>query len=335
MASAYARSYPEPVSFEITEDRNYTFKSYGYNTRDKCEANCLSDGNEVGCFGYSYRPAGIAGTRVQVCNISYIKKDGVSESFKKNKYYFVTGIIDKDGNYTAGVPRDEILEAKGKRVRKFEPASTQATTCENCAPTAIGPTTVLSNQVEEVLKHRTLSFPKVEVASRANPPEQLPRSLNYTCNRNQSEEACHLCNCYFESRGEPVLGKIAVIRTVIARMLSPLFKANSACDVVYQRKQFSWTNGYSHRVISTSRAEDIEAFYDCKKSLEIAKERGPGTPYFFNPRKVRPRWARSMKNCADITGHRFVVPRNQQCPSHLKTDPGVSVNSQTQQRDDV
>ena len=46
---------------------------------------------------------------------------------------------------------------------------------------------------------------------------------------------------YFEARGEPVAGQIAVAEVVYNRMVDHRFP-DTLCDVVYQRKQFSWTH---------------------------------------------------------------------------------------------
>jgi hypothetical protein len=54
------------------------------------------------------------------------------------------------------------------------------------------------------------------------------------------EQQCIADAIYHEARGESFEGMLAVANVIVNRMKSPLFP-NTACGVVYQRKQFSWT----------------------------------------------------------------------------------------------
>jgi spore germination cell wall hydrolase CwlJ-like protein len=56
----------------------------------------------------------------------------------------------------------------------------------------------------------------------------------------EAEKTCIATAIYHEARGESLLGQVAVANVIINRMKSQWFPA-TACDVVYQRKQFSWT----------------------------------------------------------------------------------------------
>jgi N-acetylmuramoyl-L-alanine amidase len=51
---------------------------------------------------------------------------------------------------------------------------------------------------------------------------------------------CLMVNIYHEARGEPIKGQMAVASVVMNRVAHSRFP-NSVCEVVYQRKQFSWT----------------------------------------------------------------------------------------------
>jgi N-acetylmuramoyl-L-alanine amidase len=51
---------------------------------------------------------------------------------------------------------------------------------------------------------------------------------------------CMMANIYHEARGEALEGKIAVANVVMNRVTDKNYP-NNVCDVVYQRKQFSWT----------------------------------------------------------------------------------------------
>lgn len=51
---------------------------------------------------------------------------------------------------------------------------------------------------------------------------------------------CMTDNIYFESRGEPLLGQTLVGLSVLNRVDDSRWP-NSVCEVIYQRKQYSWT----------------------------------------------------------------------------------------------
>lgn len=51
---------------------------------------------------------------------------------------------------------------------------------------------------------------------------------------------CLTENIYFESRGEPILGQAMVGHSVLNRVKDRRWKS-TVCEVVYQRKQYSWT----------------------------------------------------------------------------------------------
>lgn len=51
---------------------------------------------------------------------------------------------------------------------------------------------------------------------------------------------CLVKNTYYEARGEPVEGKIAVAQVVLNRVDRAGYP-KTICSVVYQPKQFSWT----------------------------------------------------------------------------------------------
>jgi spore germination cell wall hydrolase CwlJ-like protein len=123
------------------------------------------------------------------------------------------------------------------------------------------------------------------------------------------EITCLARNIYFESRGEPYLGKIAVAQVTINRVNSSKFPA-SVCDVVHQKTnyngitvcQFSWVCEGANKI----RAPHL---YD--ESLRIARRvmiDGYRLPElkgakFFHADYVDPGWDRPVK--AKIGRHIF------------------------------
>lgn len=118
------------------------------------------------------------------------------------------------------------------------------------------------------------------------------------------EMRCLAGAVYFESRGEPLAGQLAVAQVVINRAESRRFPA-SYCGVVYQRKQFSFVkNGRMPRVKSASAA--------WRKAKAIARiahqgqwESAAADSLYFHATYVRPSWSRKKQRRAAINTHVF------------------------------
>ena len=52
---------------------------------------------------------------------------------------------------------------------------------------------------------------------------------------------CLALNVYFEARSEPMIAQFAVAQVTMNRVASEKYPDN-VCDVVWQKKQFSWTH---------------------------------------------------------------------------------------------
>lgn len=109
---------------------------------------------------------------------------------------------------------------------------------------------------------------------------------------------------YFESRGEPLHGQLAVAEVIINRAQDRRWPA-SYCGVVYQRSQFSFVRGGKMPSINTSS----EAWSRAKAVAQIAHE-GLWEPaaqgaVYFHANYVRPRWSRSKTRLTQIDTHVF------------------------------
>ncbi len=113
-------------------------------------------------------------------------------------------------------------------------------------------------------------------------------------------------NMYHEARGEGPDGMQMVGEVTLNRVEHPRYPDN-ICDVVYQRRQFSWTHTKrDHTPYDTELWE---------QSLEIAEGLitgeielfDNGATHFLNPQLVRvmPRWTRSFDNVGRIGNHVF------------------------------
>ncbi len=135
--------------------------------------------------------------------------------------------------------------------------------------------------------------------------------------RTAAEVKCLATAIYFEARGEPELGRIAVAQVVLNRLKNPAYP-NTVCGVVYQNKnkrnrcQFSFAcDGIPDRVTEAGPWAELQAL--AKKIVNddrtlFLSDVGAATHYHAN--YVRPRWARSMKKMDKIGRHIFYKTRN-------------------------
>ena len=107
---------------------------------------------------------------------------------------------------------------------------------------------------------------------------------------------------YFESRGEPLAGQLAVGRVIVNRAESGRFPA-SYCGVVFQRAQFSFIQGGRMPAINTAS----EAWRKAKAIARIAHEGLWESPVkgalFFHATYVKPRWR--LTRVGQVSRHIF------------------------------
>jgi len=113
---------------------------------------------------------------------------------------------------------------------------------------------------------------------------------------------CLAAGVYFESKGEPLAGQLAVGQVIANRVESGRF-ADSYCGVLFQRGQFSFVRGHSWPRIS----KDSRAW---KTAVAIArivdgdlKDSLAENALYFHARRVHPGWR--MKRVASIGNHVF------------------------------
>ena len=109
---------------------------------------------------------------------------------------------------------------------------------------------------------------------------------------------------YFESRGEPLDGQLAVARVVINRAESNLFP-DDYCSVVTQRAQFSFVRG--GRIPAPNAGSD--AWHRARTIARIAHQElwdsEAGESLYFHAAHVSPRWSRNKAAVARIDSHIF------------------------------
>lgn len=130
----------------------------------------------------------------------------------------------------------------------------------------------------------------------------------------KKEQQCLAQNIYFEARGEPAAGQLAIALVTMNRVNSKRYP-NNFCGVVWQRKQFSWTHdGKSDRPRDRrawKRAQQIADFVYNRYSTLSDKLRGiidltNGALHYYAPDLANPYWAKVKIVTREIGGHIFL-----------------------------
>ena len=115
---------------------------------------------------------------------------------------------------------------------------------------------------------------------------------------------CLATAVYFESRGEPIEGQLAVADVVLNRASSGRF-ANNWCGVVKQHAQFSFVRGGRFpRILTDSAAWRTAQAVARVASLKLARVLPEGT-YWYHASYVAPRWRQQMTMVQRIGAHLF------------------------------
>ncbi len=139
----------------------------------------------------------------------------------------------------------------------------------------------------------------VEAASLAQLVEAMPAERELS-----RDLLCLAQAIYFEARGEPLAGQLAVGAVIVNRTESHRYPSDY-CSVVTQRGQFSFVRG--GRIPMPNEASP--AWTRAKAIAQIAHQdlwpSEAGEALFFHARYVRPGWARSKVALATIDSHVF------------------------------
>jgi hypothetical protein len=167
------------------------------------------------------------------------------------------------------------------------PAPVTATTTEQAVPTGVIPESAIP---ESMMPH---------AASLMELVGDMPIGSDLSPDLKCLAEAV-----YFEARGEPIEGQLAVAEVVINRARSGLYPADY-CDVVTQPAQFSFVR---HGVIPAAD-ETSAAWQQAKAIAEIAQQNlwqtRAADALYFHATYVRPSWARRKVELAQIDSHIF------------------------------
>lgn len=134
---------------------------------------------------------------------------------------------------------------------------------------------------------------------------------------NPEDVMCMSMNIYFEARGEPLAGKIAVANVIINRMETQEYP-NRVCAVIKQDRQFSWYKapGGAAQVVLYDRKgaiieKNLEAWAESQMVAVMVlsgkvQDLSQGATHFYNPQRSRPAWRRHYDVVARIGNHVFL-----------------------------
>lgn len=117
------------------------------------------------------------------------------------------------------------------------------------------------------------------------------------------ELECLATGIYFESKGEPLKGQLAVGQVIANRANSGGRFPSTYCGVLFQRGQFSFVHGRSLPHVAHSKSQWQTAVAIAKIVDRDLKDSGVGNALFFHARYVSPGW--HLKRVASIGNHVF------------------------------
>jgi len=118
------------------------------------------------------------------------------------------------------------------------------------------------------------------------------------------EMRCLAGAVYFEARGEPLAGQLAVAQVIINRAEDSRFP-RSYCGVVAQPGQFSFMRGSRMPAIRTSTAAWSRAVAIAEIADKGMWQSEAGDAVFFHAKYVRPSWSHRKTRLAQIDTHIF------------------------------
>jgi spore germination cell wall hydrolase CwlJ-like protein len=130
-----------------------------------------------------------------------------------------------------------------------------------------------------------------ELAAAQPQPDALSREMR-----------CLAGAIYFEARGEPLKGQLAVGRVIIERASSERFP-ESYCGVVFQRSQFSFVRGNRMPAIRQASQEWRNALAIAQIAASRSWESPVEGALFFHATRVSPGWR--LKRLAQVGNHVF------------------------------
>lgn len=118
------------------------------------------------------------------------------------------------------------------------------------------------------------------------------------------ELGCLAMNIYQEARGEPEKGRLAVAAVTMNRVENKHYP-DSVCGVVWQKKQFSWTDlKVKYHVINDLKAW-VNALEIAQLFMQGGNWPGVGDATHYHASTVSPNWKDTEQLTAEVGNHLF------------------------------
>jgi N-acetylmuramoyl-L-alanine amidase len=130
-----------------------------------------------------------------------------------------------------------------------------------------------------------------------SPPEVSQEHIREILDFKQVRCLAH--NIFYESNGEPLAGQLAVAQITLNRARD---SGKSLCSVVYEKKQFSWTEKLPRKLGRPS-----EEAYNLAQEVLLKgyADRELENAYFFHTKDVKPYWRKKFKFIKTIGNHKI------------------------------
>jgi len=127
-------------------------------------------------------------------------------------------------------------------------------------------------------------------------------NTNETIKYTPADRDCLTKNIYYEAGVEKVEGKYAVANVTINRLKSGKYGKN-ICEVVYAKKQFSWTN--QKKLPKPNPAVWAESREVAVNALNGARVKNLDKSMFYHATYVKPKWVDNNHYVTQIGQHKF------------------------------
>ena len=191
-------------------------------------------------------------------------------------------------------------EETGAEVAQAAAQTQELTATEDAPLTAeVMPVFVSEEVVQELPEEANPEFSAPEANSLRELVAAMPAAGELS-----DEMRCLAGAVYFESRGEPLHGQLAVAQVIINRSESSRFP-ESYCGVVYQRSQFSFVRGGSMPRIKTGSAAWKRATAIARIAHQGLWDSEAQDSLYFHANYVKPGWAHKKTRRVAINTHIF------------------------------
>ena len=184
-----------------------------------------------------------------------------------------------------------------------------------CAPALAKTNAHAHPSKTQAQKPKPKSTPKfIKAGKKAKPPvakkvqhKKLPPTYKSTerVHLSAKDMACLTRNVYYESRGEPYAGRLAIAQVTGTRVEARKW-GRSICNVVYAPIQFSWTSNPSKRYKSPRNAEWLSSERIVQDYAQGIRVKGLENATHFHAVSLgRPSWTRRLKPVMTVGNHVF------------------------------